>query len=237
MASLIALTKINKRGMDLPVRTLVVVLTIACAATAANSSVRKRLTPQRVAELTAAAPAPAMEPKQYAVEITGITMPNAGPGHVNEKANTPTAGRVTFPADRPAIIEAIRELCYPVKFDPPKAAEDGNSLVAGLRPRAFETINTGWTIRLNASPAGKLIALSGKAEYVEAELMNGNFGAVAGPIYGDKGELISPNIAHQPKVKTTSTSFHVFAVPGEPYEITLYRGDKAGKHTIIVSVD
>lgn len=49
-----------------------------------------------------------------------------------------------------------------------------------MRPKEFETINTGWTIRLNATPSGQLIALSGKAEYVEAELMNGGYGAVAG---------------------------------------------------------
>jgi hypothetical protein len=148
-----------------------------------------------------------------------------------------TTGRITFPADRPAIIEVIREFRYPVKFDPPRAAEDGSLIIAPLTPKEFETINTGWTIRLNASPSGQLIALSGKAEYVEAEMMNGGYGAVAGPIYDAKGTLLTPNVVHQPKAKSTSTCFHVFAVPGEPYEITLYRGDKAETHTIKVSVE
>jgi hypothetical protein len=95
-----------------------------------------------------------------------------------------------------------------------------------VTPRAFETTNAGWTIHLTARPAGKLIALSGTAEYVEVQMMNGGYGAVAGPIYHNKGELLSPNVVHQPKSTTTSTCFHIFALPGEPYEVTLSAGSK-----------
>jgi hypothetical protein len=37
----------------------------------------------------------------------------------------------------------------------------------------------------------------------------------------------------KPRVRGPS----VFAVPGEAYEVTLYRGEKAEKHTVKVSVE
>lgn len=223
--------------MNLPVRTLAIVLTIACAAAAANSSLRKRLTPQRIAELTGSVEAAPV--KHYTVEVIGLAMSSPASGQIDKKnpeSNAPL--RVVLPAGNPrAILEMIREFRYPTEFDPPKATNDGSTITAPIKPTAFDLVNTGWTIHLSARPSGKLIALSGKADYVEAEMMNGGYGAVAGPIYGEKGDLISPNVAHQPKVKTTSTGFHIFAIPGEPYEITLYRGDKAEKHTIKITVD
>src|SRR5262245_51070031 len=121
--------------MNLPVRTLAIVLTIAGAATAANSSVRKHLTPQRIAELTGPAPAPRV--KQYTVEISGLSMPAAGPLHIDKKPDTGTVGPITFPIDRPGFIEAIREFAYPIDFDPPQATEDGKTLAAPVRPRGF----------------------------------------------------------------------------------------------------
>ena len=140
-------------------------------------------------------------------------------------------------AGTPGIIEAIRECRYPSDFDPPQAAPDTGDAITPVTPRAFETTNAGWTIHLTARPAGKLIALSGTAEYVEVQMMNGGYGAVAGPIYNNKGELLSPNVVHQPKSTTTLTRFHIFALPGEPYEVTLFRGEQAEKHLVTISAD
>ena len=68
-------------------------------------------------------------------------------------------------------------------------------------------------------------------------MMNGGYGAVAGPIYNNNGELLSPNVVHQPKSTTTSTRFHLFALPGEPYEVTLFRGEQAEKHLVTIRAD
>jgi hypothetical protein len=223
--------------MNLPVRSLAIVLTIACAAVAANSAARKRLTLQRIAELTG--PAEGQPAQQYTIEISGLTIPSPVPGQIARKIPWGDGpAMIHLPAANPkGTVELIREFRYPTEFDPPKAANDGSTIIAPVTPKAFGLVNTGWTISLSARPSGKLVALSGKADYVEAELMNGGYGAVAGPIYGAKGELLTPNVVHQPKVKTTSTSFHIFAVPGEPYEVTLYRGDKAEQYTIRLNVE
>jgi hypothetical protein len=223
--------------MNLPVRSLIIVLTIACVAVAANSPARKRLTLQRIAELTG--PAEMQPAKYYSVEISALTIPSPIPGQTGKPFPVSDGpARIKLPVANPkGTLEFIRELRYPTEFDPPRAANDGSAIVAPVTPNAFETINTGWTISLSAKPSGKLVALSAKADYVEAELMNGGYGAVAGPIYNARGELLSPNVVHQPKVKTTSTTFHIFAVPGESYEVTLYRGDKAETHTIKVGVE
>ena len=98
-------------------------------------------------------------------------------------------------------------------------------------------VNTGWTIRFSARQHGKVIALSGIADYVEAEMLTRGYGALAAPIYSESGQLLSPNVLHQPKVQTTSTRFQVFALPGETYEVTLYRGAKAEKHRITVTTE
>jgi hypothetical protein len=223
--------------MNLPVRSLAIVLTIACAAVAANSAARKRLTLQRIAELTG--PAEGQPAQQYTIEISGLTLPNPVPGQIAKKISGGDGpARIHLPAANPTgTVELMREFRYPTEFDPPKAANDGSTIIAPVTPKAFGLVNTGWTISLSARPSGKLVALSGKADYVEAELMNGGYGAVAGSIYGAKGELLTPNVVHQPKVKTTSTSFHIFALPGEPYDVTLYRGDKAEQHTIRLNVE
>jgi hypothetical protein len=49
--------------------------------------------------------------------------------------------------------------------------------------------------------------------------------------------VLTPNKLDQPKFQTTTTRFHIFAVPGESYEVTLYRGSKEEKHSITVTVE
>jgi hypothetical protein len=135
------------------------------------------------------------------------------------------------------VIEVIREFRFPSKFKTAQAGADGSNISAPTTPTAFEKVNTGWTIRLTAQPHGKLIAIQGIADYVEAELVNGGYGPITGPIHTDQGKLISPNVLHQPKVQTTTTRFHLFALPGESYEVTLYRGAKAEKHMVSVTAE
>jgi hypothetical protein len=153
--------------------------------------------------------------------------------------NPGKTAHVALPAEKPeGVIEVIREFRFPVAFEPPDAARDGSSeAVTPLTPTAFETVNTGWTIRVKARPQGKLVALYGVADYVEPELIAGGYGPLSGPIYSEDGSVISPNMLQQPKFETTSTRFHIFAVPGESYEVALYRGAEPEKYRISVRAE
>ena len=104
-------------------------------------------------------------------------------------------------------------------------------------PREFETLNVGWTITFTTKARGGLIDLYGVADFVEAELVKGGYGALSGPITTDAGVLISPNKLEQPRSHTTTTRFHIFAVPGESHEVTLYRGNKEEKHIVTVTAE
>ncbi|RYD72481.1 MAG: hypothetical protein EOP84_23105, partial [Verrucomicrobiaceae bacterium] len=132
------------------ITTALVCLTLGSLTIAATSKA-KRLTPQRIAELTAPSDAP--QPKAYKIEITGLQKPS-GDGPIS----------VTFPADKPhAEISSIRELRFPSAFAPPEVTAQGDNISRPTFPTAFETVNTGWTIRFSAKPHGKIVALHGIA--------------------------------------------------------------------------
>ena len=185
------------------------------AAIAATPKAPKLLTVQRVHELTA--PTESAPAKAYKVAITAI-------------------GNTTLSADKlQGRVEAIKVLSFPVEFDPPQTAANNTSVITPTTPTAFETVNTGWTVSLSAKPHGKLVAVYGVADYVEATLVRGGYGAIAGPVYTVSGEVLTTNALDQPKLQTTTTRFHIFAVPGESYDVTLYRGSKTEKHSITVT--
>jgi hypothetical protein len=202
--------------MNTDFRTAIACLALICVGCTATPNTRKRLTVQRVADLTAPTNAP--RPKGYKVEISGI-------------------GAATLPAAKPeGRIETIREFRFPVAFDPPRATANVAPGITPLTPTAFGTVNTGLTIRLSARPHGKLIAIYGIADAVEfVGFDDGGYGAVAGPVYTEQGDLISPNKLQQPRFQTMSTRFHLFALPGEPYDVTLHYGGKAMKHKVTVT--
>jgi hypothetical protein len=229
--------------MNTRTRTTVLCLAAACAVVAAKSPViNTRLTPHRIAELNTPGDAPSA--KTYTVEISGLVQPQYD-GAVDKKLRPvlskekPGPARVTFLAGAPkGVIQSTREFRYPIEFEPPKANPDGATLAVPTTPKAFETTNTGWIIELKARPAGKLIAVAGKADCTEfVGFTDTAYGALAGPIYDDKGKLITPNVMHQPKFKTITSRFYIFAEPGEPYEITLYLNDKPEKHTLTIKAD
>lgn len=202
--------------MNNTIRTTIACVAAASIAFAATSQSQKHLTTVRVAELTARSETPA--PKAYKVDVSAL-------------------GNATLPGAKPeAEIVVGREVRFPVAFEPPHAVS-GTPAVTPTTPTAFETINTGWTIHLTAKPQGKLVAVYGVADYVEAQLVAGGYGATAGPIYSEQDELLTYNKLDQPKLQTTTTRFHIFAVPGESYEVTLYRGSKPERHTIKVSAE
>lgn len=207
--------------MKTSLRTVIICLAAITATVAAVPGARRFLTPQRAAELTAPSASDAPRPAEevYKVEISGL-------------------GSTTIPsAQASGEIKATREQILPTQFDAPQAAANGAPVVTPPPPRAFEVVNTGWTIRLTAKPAGKLIAIYGIADYAEAEMVPGGHGATAGPIRTDDAKLITANKPELPKLQTTTTRFNIFAVPGASNEVTLFRGARPEKHMIKVSIE
>ena len=203
--------------MNTSIRTALVCFAVISIAVAATPNSRKRLTAQRVADLTAPTDAP--HPKGYKVEISAL-------------------GSSRIPAAKPeGEIQSIREFHFPTEFEPPQASATVAPAIIPTTPTAFEKVNTGWTVYLTTKSHGKLISVYGVANYVTAELVPGGYGAIAGPIYTEQGKLLTSNKLDQPKLQTTTTRFHIFALPGEPYEVTLYRGDKSEKHIVTVSAE
>jgi hypothetical protein len=201
-------------------------LAAAAVTVAAVTKPTNRLTPKRIAEVNALSNA--TDAAHISVQLSGFP-----------KIGTTTDGHRS-------VLESIQELRYPTEFDPPdapKAALAGKAPGGGVfpitptTPRAFETLNVGWTIALTTKARGGIVDLYGEANFVEADLVNAGYGALAGPIFSDDGILITPNRVQMPKSSTTTTRFHLFAVPGESYDVTLYRGSKAEKHTVTITAE
>ncbi len=137
-----------------------------------------------------------------------------------------------------AEMENVREFRYPSSFKAPRASADRTSpaIVIPTTPTDFGMINAGWTIHLHAERLGSLIVLDGSAEFVKVDLVNGGYGALAGPIYDRKGNVLTPNKVQQPISFSTTSRFHLTAVPGEPYQVSFYKGSAVEKHTIKLSL-
>lgn len=184
-------------------------------ATAAPKGKKPRLTPARLAELAA--------------------KPEAEPPKICEVAIS-DYGSITVKLGQQAALEKIREFRYPTEFDPPQGSDQpGNIAVTPTTPTAFETTNAGWSVEVTVKTQGKVFDLSGMATFTEVEFVNGGYGELAGPVYTEDGAVLTPNVLQQPKIKTTSTRFKLYALPGQPYEVIFYRGDKAEKRTITIT--
>src|SRR4051794_31455964 len=106
-------------------RPAIVGVVFASISLAASSGPLKRLTPQRIAELTAPSNAP--NAKGYTVTVSGLDA-GASPAAVTGPLSS---ARITLPADKPrGTIEFIREFSFPSEFNPPAASLDGTQLTA-----------------------------------------------------------------------------------------------------------
>jgi hypothetical protein len=214
--------------MNRPIRLALLSLAVAAVSGAAVSETQRRLTPQRVAEVVALREAPS--PARVIVDVSGFV-----PVQVRPEANQTT-------------VESIREVRFPTEFDPPEVPRDlaaaanpatGVVPITPTTPRAFETIHAGWTLTLNTVAKGKLVEIYGVADFTDLQLIPSSYGALAGPIYADqdKGAMITRNKLELPCSQTTTTRFHLFAVPGETYDVNFYRGKTAEKHTVKVTLE
>ncbi len=196
-------------------RTSLICAALALGSVASTPTPLKRLTAKRILELTA--PSDVAAPNSYNVEILGL-------------------GASTLSADKlEGEIKVGKPLVFPTEFDPPQASMDPALGIVPTTPTAMGTVDTGWTVRLTANPHGKLLAVTGAAEYTSAKMLPGGYGAIAGPVFAENGNTITVNRLEQPRLETTTTRFHIFAVPGESYEVTFYKGEKAEKHTVTVT--
>src|SRR4051794_1390939 len=108
--------------MNIPIRTVAAGLAVLSIAVAGTPKQVKRLTVQRIAELTAPADAPV--PKAYRGAMAGLGSP-------------------VPPAAKPSgEFRVARELHFPTEFDPPQAAANGAPVITPTTPTAFETVDT-----------------------------------------------------------------------------------------------
>jgi hypothetical protein len=232
-----AVHRVRDASMNSYISIVLACLSAGTIASAIGPNSTRRLTPQRIAELTA--PSAKAQTRSISIEIADLQNPAPRSGQARPRAKTSNS-RIILPMDgREGVIEVIREFRFPTQFDPPKVSlAEEKALIAPLRPRAFETVNTGWTIRLNARPVGNLTALYGVADYIEFRGFDeAGYGPLSGPIHDQKDRLLSPNVLQQPVFETTTTRFHIFAVPGETYEVVLHHGRKSTKHRITVTAE
>jgi hypothetical protein len=226
--------------MNTLLRTAILLLTVTFVSVAAEPK-NSKLTPEKLALLTATDGVPKYSTCK--VTIAGLAstpatkpaigFPNPEPTRKNEPASIQLK-----PDGKPVVLEWIREFRFPTDFESAKTvAKDVPAAITPVTPTAFETVNTGWTIKLAARQQGRLLAITGSADYVEAEMVRGGYGTAAEPIYSNDGKLISPNKITLPKFQTTTSRFFIFAAPGESCEVTLFRGKKAEKHTVTVTAE
>lgn len=205
--------------MNIPICVIIGCGVVAATSIAATFTPQSHLTVRRVLELTASSNPTA--PQSYQVEISSL-------------------GKALLPSNKPEGEFTLRqETIFPTEFLPPQPARSSDPIaITPSTPTNFETIHTGWTVRLSAKPFGKLVAVSGSANFVEASSVPAGYGEVAAPVYADRGDVvITPNAMSMAKVQTTTTHFQVFAVPGETCEVILYRGAKAEKHRVSVTAN
>ena len=208
---------------------------IVLAVGIAAKSGSKGITPQKIGELTADNHRGA---RAWTIRIDGLQVEDIkGPGLPERRAHPRSHVAVRLSARNPeTTAEMIRELRFPSAFEPPAPVlTAGAAPITPTTPVAFETVNVGWTIKLRAKEHGKVVGVYGVAEYTEAAMVKGGYGPLALPVVSAHGELISPNVIDQPRTQTTTTRFQLYAVPGEPAEVVLYRGGKAEKHRITVT--
>ena len=123
----------------LPVRFIIGCGVVAATSVATTVAPQSRLTVQRVLQLTASGGP--VTPQNYRVEISAL-------------------GKALLPANKPAGEITLRqEATFPTEFLPPQPTRSGGPLaITPSTPTNFETVHTGWTVRLSAQPLGKLVA-------------------------------------------------------------------------------
>jgi hypothetical protein len=163
-------------------------------------------------------------------------------GHALE----PGPHRVVLKDRQEATMEIIREMRYPIEFNPAQvtdieAAAKGKGGIEPQVPARFETTNAGWAFSIVPQETGNTITLVGKATYTAVDLQQAAHGEGAGPIMREftdkkgrkKQVLLSPNVAQSAISQTTATNFQLYATPGKRYDIPVRRGDKTVKIAVI----
>lgn len=226
----------DKRG-SARVRVFAAALGLACATMGTTSCVsplsQRPLTAEQVAERTV----PSHPPRKpdYTVVIEGLDFPAQKIAGTRLATMRPGPVQLRIPATSSrGVVEVGREFRFPCEFDPPRKLEGKGASIVPTTPLTFETKRIGWSVQLSVRQAGKLLSVSGAAEYVEAETLPAGYGEVAGPIHDERGRTLSENQLLQPRFQTTTTRFHIFATPGKAYDVTLYRGAKAVKSRITI---
>ena len=190
-----------------------------------GSEYQDKLTPERVASLTA--PVKADPKERILVEISDVG---------KAELSTSTKEDVTMGHSD--------DFIYPKRYDPPQKSTSTNSpTVTPSFPKDFKNEKLGLKIQLHAERVGSVIALYGVVERTEFKgFINNTAGELQGPIV-DKpsGEILTTNTINQPMFQKDISSFYLTAIPGKSYEVPFfqgkdYQGKKAETHTIKITL-
>ena len=190
-----------------------------------GSETQEKLTPERVAALTAPVK---VDPKErILVEISGVG---------KAELNTSSKEDVTMGHSD--------DFLYPKRFDPPQKLTSTNSpIVTPSFPKDFKNEKLGLKIQLHAERVGSVIALYGVVERTQfMGFIDNTTGELQGPVV-DKhtGVILTTNTINQPMFQKDISSFYLTAIPGKSYEVPFFQGKnhtgkKAETHTIKVTL-
>jgi len=200
----------------------IIVTTSLIVSTASLSASQERLTPERVAALTA--PVKADPNEKFLVEISGVGTTVLSS---QNKGNATIGHRDDF--------------IYPTRFEPPQKVE--KIIVTTSFPGDFKSEQLGLKIQLHAKRLGSVIALYGVVERTDfMGFISCDYGELQGPIVDKStGVILTTNTINQPMFQKNISSFYLTALPGKSYQVPFfqgknYKGKKAETHTIKVTL-
>jgi len=142
--------------------------------------------------------------------------------------------------NREVTLRATREFRYPSKWDLPQEStnSEGAKIILPVKALEFERVEAGWIIECSTEKIeGGLIRVTGVATFTEPELRQAVHGEQSRPIYaqGDRKVLLTENKGESAVVRSSSTRFQVFALPGKQYEFNVAKLDKTIPLTLTCS--
>lgn len=137
----------------------------------------------------------------------------------------------TFIVNRSSTMEVVKEIRYPVEWEPPmqyRAKDDAMPVVVPVTPTIFETVKHGWVVKFSGDLVGGAVRLIGTATFAEPEFTKGVFGEASGRLYAANKRLflLTENESQTVAVQSSTTPFQVFALPGKTYELKVKQLDK-----------
>ena len=131
---------------------------------------------------------------------------------------------ISVESGRKVTVEIAREVQFPTEWDLPREETnlpETKKIISPVTPLEFQHAKSGLIIECCADRTEKgMIRVAGVVTFSDVELRQAVHGEQSGPIYSkDKSVLLSANKAKSGVVRSSSTYFQVFALPGKKISI------------------